>query len=581
MVFVNIIASLLLLAGVLFYKFVYPKKKINLFVLLILISILPIISIFRLGTYESGDFNIHIRRSMEFYKLLTEGNLIPSWAGDLNGTYGYPLFAFDYILPYYLISFLHILTFSFIASLKIFLALNFIFSGIFMYIFSKNYFKKELVAFATAILYLFTPYHLIAIHFKITIGEILAYTLIPLVFYFLNKFLQKGEKFYIVISGLILGLIFLSHVFIAFCLTPIIILYLLITAKNVKNGLLNSLLLIFISQTISCYQWLSSFVYHAYLFTTAYPNNITNLYFPTIRDLLYSPWRLGLLFQGPRGELSFLIGYAQILILTYLAYLIIKNKIQKDQKKLIIFWVVLFILTIFFITPYSKPIWKYLPLLNNAGSQRLLIIVGFYTSLLAGYLFSNIKKNSWIIYALIFIAIITSILNWGQRRVIPNINDNTLRENLSLGTQWGDTHFYANSRWVNPINPWFSKIPTNHLDILSGNGSVISRLRSSTKHTYIINAKTPLLIRENTLYFPGWQAFANGDSIKINPDKNGVIEFRVNKGRQKIILIYKDLSLLTLSKQVSLISFVLIFIYIIYFYRVKLTTLISKVLDKD
>src|SRR3990167_11280779 len=114
MVVVNIISSLLLFGGVLIYRYIYPKKKINLFFLLILISILPIISIFRIGTYESGDFNIHIYRIMSFYDSLKEGILIPSWAAELNATYGNPLFIFNYSLPYYLISLFHFLGISFI-----------------------------------------------------------------------------------------------------------------------------------------------------------------------------------------------------------------------------------------------------------------------------------------------------------------------------------------------------------------------------------------------------------------------------------------------------------------------------------
>jgi len=84
MVFVNVVTSLLVLSGTIIYRYVYPKKKLNLFILLLIISILPVISIFRTGTYESGDFNIHVRRSMEFYQLLSEDNIMPTWAGNLN-----------------------------------------------------------------------------------------------------------------------------------------------------------------------------------------------------------------------------------------------------------------------------------------------------------------------------------------------------------------------------------------------------------------------------------------------------------------------------------------------------------------
>src|ERR1035437_9480349 len=138
MFFINIIASALVLAGTFVYRFIYPKKKINLFALLLIISILPIISILRVGTYESGDFNIHIYRIMSFYDSLMEGHIMPSWAGELNATYGNPLFIFNYSLPYYVISFFHFIGISFISSMKIYLGLTLYLSGIFMYLWVRE-----------------------------------------------------------------------------------------------------------------------------------------------------------------------------------------------------------------------------------------------------------------------------------------------------------------------------------------------------------------------------------------------------------------------------------------------------------
>ncbi len=583
MVLVNVIASCLVFGGVLFYRYIYPKKKINLFVLLLIISVLPIISIFRTGAYESGDFNIHVRRSMEFYQLLTEGNLIPSWAGSLNATYGYPLYAFNYILPYYIISFFHFIGFSFIASLKLFLGTTFILSGIFMYAFSKSLLKNSLAGFAAAIFYLFTPYHLISTHFKITIGEILAYTLIPIVFYFINKFLVEKKVLYFLLSGLSLGLLILSHIFVAVFLIPVIIIYIVFETKKFFKGILYSFGIIVISLLISMFQWTAPLIYRPYLFTAANPSDPGKaFYFPNILDLLYSPWRFGLLFQGPKGELSFLLGYAQLLALLIIILLLIKNKMKKGYRKMVIFWIVLFFAAAFLITPYSIFIWRYLPLVNEAGSQRLLILTGFFTSLFAGYVALTYGKRKLIIYGLIIFAVLTTMLNWGQRRVIPAINDNVLKQDISLGTGWGDTHFYALPKWVNPKQPWFADIPKYHLEILQGKASIVNTYRSSTKHVYGINAQTNINLKENTLYFPGWTATSNNKLINIKPDKTGVINLSLPRGKHLLTLSYEDLPMLAITKKISLLSIVLIISYFIYYLFKKIYVKTnSKVLNKD
>lgn len=583
MVFVNIISSLLLLGGVLIYRYIYPKKKINLFFLLILISILPVISIFRTGTYESGDFNIHIRRSMEFYQLLTEGNLIPSWAGDLNATYGYPLYAFNYILPYYIISLFHFLGLSFIGSLKLFLGANFILSGILMYVFSKNLLKNSLAGFTATIFYLFAPYHLISTHFKITIGEILAYTLIPLVFYFVDKFLVEKKVLYFLLSGLSLGLLILSHIFVAIFLIPVIILYIIFETKEFFKGTLYSFGIIIISLLISMYQWAAPLIYRSYLFTTINPSDPSKTYyFPNIIDLLYSPWRFGLLFQGPKGELSFLLGYAQFFALLVIIVLILRNRIQKEYVNMIVLWIILFFATVFLITPYSIFIWKYLPLVNEAGSQRLLIIVAFFTSLFAGYIGLMYKRNKLFIFVLLIFAIGSTILNWGQRRVIPTINDDLLEQDISLGTRWGDTHFYALPKWVDPKQPWFADVPKYHLEILQGKTTIVNAYRSSTKHAYEINAQTSINLKENTLYFPGWVASSDGKNVIIKPDKEGVINLSLPRGKQLLTLSYEDLPMLAIAKKISLLSLVLIIFYFVYYlFKRRYIKTNSKASSKD
>ena len=571
MVYVNAVASLVLLAGILFYRFIYPKKKINLFVLLLLISILPIISILRMGAYESGDFDIHIYRTMAFYNSLSEGHLMPSWAENLNATYGYPLFIFNYTLPYYILCLFHFIGFTYIGSMKLFLGLTLFLSGIFMYFMAKEHFKNDLAAFTSGIFYIFVPYHLIATHFKITIGEILAFALIPLIFIFLNRLIQNDKYINLFTTGLLFGFLALSHIFIAIIFVPVFFAYIIFHLKFKLKSLFYFISILFAGGLISLYQWLPPLIYNKYLFIHKYPINTASLYYPTIKDLLYSPWRYGFLFQGPKGEISALIGYAQLFIVLSFIVLLIKNKIPQIYKSEIIAWLLLFFILVIFMTPYLKSFWISLPLISDAGVQRLLILVALSTSVLAGYFTLMNIKRKWLIAGIISLAIFTTILNWGQRRVIPQINDSVLSKNLPYSTSRGEAHFYANTKWVNPKHPWFSQIPSARLQIISGQGKVSNLKRLSTEHKYAIEASSPIQVRENTLYFPGWTATNDGKVLSIAPDKNGVITFSLPMGNNEVILSYKDLFLFSLSKFISLGALLLTLAYlIIYFVKKRL-----------
>lgn len=556
MIFVNLIGLALVLTGTFIYKFIFPKKSISLFVLLILISILPTISIFRTGVYESGDFNIHLYRTISFYDSLRDGNIMPSWAGELNATYGYPLFIFNYSLPYYVISLFHWLGFSFIESLKTFLALNIVLSGIFMFLFTKKILKNNLAAFTSSVFYVFSPYHLIDVHFKVVIGEILFFTILPLSFLFIDMLLSKKTLVAILLFAFSFAALIMSHVAIALFAGILLLFYIFfhLSKNNLKTLPLYTALTFGISLLISLHSWFGPFLLSAY--SQIQNSVLKTVYFPTLKDLLYSPWRMGLLFQGPKGELSYLVGYPHLFIILLLLFFIYRKNVSKKIYSEVLFWLISLFAIIFLILPFSKTLWEHFPVIEAVGSQRLLILVSFTNSILAGYL-TLISKKQWIIYLLIATAIGSTILNWGQRRVIPEINDNALKANLWKSTSEGEAHFYANTKWVDMKNPWFSQLPKNHLEIIDGIGNAKNILRTSIFHKYAINAETPLLIQENTLYFPGWKGFVNGKEIALFPSNKGIIKASLPKGNFVFEIRYKDVFVYSLLKMISLLSLLL------------------------
>lgn len=562
MVLVNSVTSAMLIVVMLFYVYIYPKKKMNFFAVLIIISLLPLISIFRTGAYESGDFNIHLYRAIEFYNSLKDGHLMPSWAGGLNATYGYPLFIFNYPLPYYFISLFHFIGFSFITSMKLFLAFSFILSGIFIYIFTKDVFKNSIAAFTAAVFYQFAPYHLIDLHFKVVIGEILAFTILPLVFFSFHRLWKEKNARWIVLSGIFVALLIMAHVSLALFSIALLLCYAIFLYFILKKRvyIFETLISIFIGSVASVYVWLTPFFMSKY---TILKEVYGFPYFPQIYELLYSPWRLGFLFQGHKGELSFLLGYAHVLILIFTIILLIQNKIIGKYKAYIFYWLLAFFIIIFLITPYSKFIWGVFPFLKITGSHRLLLLAAFVSSILAGYISLHLLKRQIILYALIAFAIFSTILNWGQRRVIPGIDDQYLIANVWESTSKVEGHFYANSKFRDMKNPWFTKLPKQHLEILKGEGEIKELSRNSTEHRYLVKAKNAISLRENTLYFPGWNVYDNKLPLSVSHDKDGVIFFNLKAGIHDVGVKYSDLFVYKLLKTVSLVTFLVLTIYLL------------------
>lgn len=568
MVVVNIIALSALLIFLGSTKYVFHKNIKPVFIV-ILFSLLPVISILRKGVYESGDFNLHIYRSISFYENLRYFNLLPSWGHELNGGFGYPIFLIINPLPYYIISFFHFIGFSFIDGMKLFLIFSYIFSGIFMYLFTKKIFKNELAAITSSIFYLFTPYHLIDLHFRNDIGQILAFCIFPLCCLFFYKCIKYKNIFDYTALGILFGLLLISHQGIGLIsLMFSFIFFLFFSFKNGLNKLAKEFKLIYsliLALTISSYALIPYFTYTRFTLMNISSSFVIVLF--NIKEILYSPWRYGFLFQGPSGELSHLIGYVQIFVIVLLTFLVIKKKVIPEKRNEIIFFLFSSLFFSFMIVNESRLIWENIPLIENLiVSSRMLFIVAFTTAILSGYLTLILNKKIFI-YLLIFAAISSTILNWGNRKTIETINDNNLIENLKKSTSEGEGYAMLIPKWVGK-NSWENDFIFK-LEIVDGNANITPLLNEPQTHEFLIQANSRSNFVENTWYFPGWRLLINGEvhNFTYESAKNpGLINFNLDKGIWKVRVEYQDLLYFRIVKFISISVFISSCIYLLYLY---------------
>jgi len=539
----NFILSLLVLG------FLYFKRHFHPLVIIVILSLLPLISIFRPGVYQSGDMQIHATKTLEFTSSLLEGHLIPRWAGNLNGTYGYPLWQFTYSTPYYLTSLLHLFGFSAISSVKLFLTFSYLLAGIGMFLICKRHLPDH-AALVSAIFYQFAPYHLVDLHYRVAMGELSALMILPWCFYFIN--LKK-----LLPASLSISFLILSHPALSLLSLPLIILY----SRKFPYPLLFGL-------GLSAFYWLPAIFESQFTLRSIFPFTIS---FVNFKDLFFSPWLFGLLFQGPSGQLSPSLGLSHWLIIIPAIYLAFVKK-----SNLLIFCLLLFLLYTFLTTRISAPVWHQFPFLQNTQfSYRLLGILILITSFIAGLVTSYLSPKSPLIYILIVLTVIVSSANWANRTMLPYIDDQFLSDNLPYLTATpGMTEGHeAAPKWVNPQNPWHLYLPASPITVLSGAADITPLIRSSTKHSYFISVKEPAILQENTLYFPGWTLLANGSpQLFIYPE--GIITFILPTGTYKLDLVYENTPIRSLSQGLSLS--VLVFLILLLLYRSKAPILPHK-----
>ncbi|MDO8660126.1 MAG: 6-pyruvoyl-tetrahydropterin synthase-related protein [Candidatus Parcubacteria bacterium] len=516
----------------------------------------------RKGSYESGDINIHAGFAISFYETLKDGNFIPRWNSDIIYGYGYPLFIFAYPLPYYLTAFFHFLGFSFISSIKIILGLSFIASGITMFFFIKEELKNKYAAFAASIIYLFSPYHLVDLHFRVALGENISFAILPFCFFSIKRMFQKPTFAWTILSGVSLALLILSHQAISLTSFPFIIIYCLYLLMKKKNTKIKSLFsyISFLAMGLS----LSSFYWIPAIFESKYINLLShgNISFIGLNQLFYSPWKWGFLFQGPQGELSLMVGYAQWLIIILSIILFISNRISLKEKGIYSISIISFFALLVMTQSISNPIWMNTSLLRGFQfSYRLLLCISFFTSIIAGIVIKNFTQK-WFLIGLCLITISITFLNWGNRKTLPQLTDAAIQyefpksmAKVGQGTTiWVDSNKFESDKRMVP-----------HIDILQGNASISETSRNSTKHKYSISvlSKTAMF-KENTLYFPNWVVKVDNEIYPISftdPMYPGVITFSLNKGPHIVEVIFMDTSVRIFSMFLSGLTFLGILIY--------------------
>lgn len=567
LVVVSIISCLTLLVGVLIYRFVYPRKKINLLTLLILISLLPLLSMLRSGTYQSGDLSLHTVRTMSFFKILFQEHIIPRWAPEFYAGYGDPYFMFSYFLPYFIGSLFHFIGFSFLASLKLLMAVSYILSGIFMYFFIKDELGEK-SGFTAAIFYLFFPFHLVNMHFQVTIAQTLSYLFLPLCLYLTKRVISDPRPSLIIILSIAEALFIMSHQVISIIFFPIMISYALFLFRyNIKVPVINLVKYfasILISLMLSSFYWVPIVLESQF---TAQALNKQFIIFPSVIDLLYSPWRGGFLFQGHMGELSYIIGYTQIFVVILSLFLFFRKSYDKKTRKIFLFFIFLLAILLFFILSLSKSLWYSFPFFKFFQfSTRLLVPLSLCISVLSAIVVRVVKIKVFFII-LCSVTVLYTILNWGNRTTIPSINDATLtRENKTwppLGPSVGLEP--SSPIWSNLNKNILVKKRTADIEILYGNAEIRPLSRTSTNHIYVADVKSEYArIKENTFYFPGWILKIDGNQKNIeykSQDHMGIITFELRKGTHKIEVSFVDSKITKFFNFLSLTTAALLLIY--------------------
>ena len=535
-------------------------------IVLVLIAALPLFPFLHPGLPITHDGADHVARIANFYQNLSEGNLIPRWAANLNWGYGHPILMFLYPLPSYFASLFHFLSFSFIDSLKIVFALGFIASGAAMYLWLKNFLDKY-AAFFGAILYMFAPYRFVDLYVRGAIGEHIAFIFPPLLLYFLLKLSQdsKNKLFYIAGVSLSFSFLILSHNAISLMFIPFIALYIiyLFYLKKNKKFLFLCFLSILLGLGLSFFFWFPAFFEGKYTLRDIVTEGEYIKRFASPISLIFGKWSF-----GGSGIFSTQIGIIHLIIA--LISPVVLLKLFKEKSKLLLFFVLTlfyFLFSSFLLLKESNIIYQSITTLQKLQFPwRFLSTVVFSSAILGAFSIYILNKRyqKMVLLLLVLLTLGLSFPYWKTNGYFQK-GDKFFSDIYKGTTDTGESSPIWSIRFM-------EKGAKANIEVISGRANIQTIKRKSTYHSYQVNVLSETArVRENTLYFPNWIVLVDGKETPIefqDPANRGIITFYLSKGTHRVDLTFKNTKLRNFANFISMFS-ALLFIPLIIFNSIQ------------
>lgn len=532
------------------------------YLLVLAISTLPLISIFITKDLpHTHDGLVHLPRMAAYEKALSSGQILPRWASELNFGYGMPLFNFIYHTPYLLSSLLIMANVSLVLTFKLIISLSFLLSAVTMFAFSRELLADNKKAFIVTLFYQFAPFRLVEVIERGSFGEIYTYAFLPLVLYGLIKFSKKQNFSEFIKASIATGLLIISHNSISLIFFGAASLFVLFFFK-MKHVILGFLSLI-IGLLLSLFYWLPALLEHKYTLGDLYMKDVFRQHFPPFLNFFIPNFFNAKQLQTEAINVQ--LGIFHVLAIVAALFLIIhKKKLDSLNKRIILYSLTLFGLSLFLMQPVSTILWERISFLRQFQFPwRLLSLTSVATALLSPYIFSySIFRNKWIYLTILTGVVVTTAFFW-----YPPLGFDKATNEREFWDYPLTTTYYGETDIIWSAGP--AKKPANfQIEPIEGNLQISSIVKNQTVHTAVINAATDGKVVDNTQYFPGWKVYVNDLKTQIEfQDINyrGLITFPVSKGTSQIRVTYERSGIARISESISLATAIILgVIYFIY-----------------
>jgi hypothetical protein len=541
-------------------------KKI--FLLLILIAIPASLSLLLYHFYEPHDLH-HMADIYQMVRAIESGQLPPRLGPDFTFGYGYPLFNFYYVLPFYLGALFFFTFGSLMLSFKLVFLLSIILSVFGTYLFLRQLFTSW-QAFVGTTLSLYTPYRAVEVYVRGAMGEALALAILPFVCWSAMKVIKDNSKKNVLLFGIVSSLFILSHNYMWALSLPWVFGLVILSGKKIRSFLSLSIGFL-VGMVLSAYWWLPA-IFEQKLVRSATPFPLID-HFPFIKQLILPSWGYGASLWGPHDGMSFQIGLVNlaVVVLCFATFFMKRDNIKKIKSLYIGIWTLIGFCTIFVLMNIrTLPIWRIMPFHDFIQFPwRLLFFVPLFTGILASFLVSLYSRRiAMILGIIIVVGSIALTFNYfkpsGNFTKTDNQYLNRFFANRTLEgeKETVSQEYYNYSEDYLLLPNWTEKKPDSLPieKISSDNGSITNSIEKSPIH-WQATITTPVSSKVSfyAYYFPGWFAEVDGQNASISPEgPNGIIQMEVPAGEHTIDFYWRETMLRRIADWISLVGIIVV-----------------------
>lgn len=528
---------------------------------------------------QPGYFGMHddlqIMRIHQMDKCFKDGQIPCRWVPDMGYGYGYPLFNFYPVMPYYLGESIHLLGFNLIWSVKIDFILSFIVAAISMFFLARA-FWGNLGGFLSSMFYLYVPYHAVDVYVRGAMAENWSIAWAPAVFLMIYHLIKKQNSKNLLLLSVFSALFLMSHNPLALIFTPVIAIWTAIIIFQTKNfrSILSLILSAFWALSLAAFFTLPVIfegkLVHLETLFIGYFNYLAH--FVSLNQMFVSDfWGFGGSIWGDGDGMSFQIGWLHSLTMIFMFLIAILNW-EKDKNKsmILIFMIGVFLFSAFLMHPRSNFIWERVTILQNIQFPwRILSIVIFASSFSAGAL-TILPVRESIKIALVGVLLLSMAFLYQRYFKIEKSIPLTDQEKLS-GALWD----LQRTAGIFDYLPKSAKFPPGGpapgVEVISGKADIKNFKQGTNWLEFEVTIDSDSTLRLPIIYLPNWKVFVNNENSQAKvksffANRNKEVEFKIDNdlgqptfdlkaGKYEIFAKLYDTPVRKISNVISLISF--------------------------